>query len=238
MTADHALPLLLGLAAGVATFAGGYLTMRLTRLLGIVLGLCAGIVLGVAMLDLVPQALALNRQAMPRLFTMLAICLGAASLLLADHVLPRLTRRARGAQGHLGPASLTLHSLFDGAGIGLAFHLSATTGWSVALAVLTHDLADGINIVGLTLSTSSNRAAWRWLVLNACAPVIGVLLALSIDLSQTALALILGVLSGLFLAIALTELLPRSFRLNGPRRTLATAACGMILVYVWVSSGA
>lgn len=238
MTADEALPLLLGAMAGLATFAGGYLTMRLTRLLGIVLGLCAGIVIGVAVLDLAPQALALNRQPTPRLLTMLAICLGAASIVAADHLLPRITPRAHRVRGCLGPASLTLHSLIDGAGIGLAFHLSATTGWSVALAVLTHDLADGINIVGLTLSTSDSRAAWRWLVLNACAPLAGVLLALSVDLSPTALAVVLGMLAGLFLAIALTELFPRSFRLNGLKGAIATAACGMFLVYAWVSAGA
>ena len=61
-------------------------------------------------------------------------------------------RAERDRAGHLGPASLTAHSLLDGLGIGLAFQVAPAIGVVVAVAVLAHDVADGVNTVTLSLS--------------------------------------------------------------------------------------
>lgn len=54
-----------------------------------------------------------------------------------------------------------LHSLLDGMGIGFASQIDARAGWLVALAVLTHDLADGVNTVGPCLAAEADDAARR-----------------------------------------------------------------------------
>ena len=50
-------PLAFGFAAMLATLAGGLLALRLRHRIGLVLGVTAGIVVGVALFDLVPEAL-------------------------------------------------------------------------------------------------------------------------------------------------------------------------------------
>lgn len=54
-------PVAFGLAASLATLAGGLLALRLRRRIALILGLTAGVVLGVAIFDLVPEAIELGR---------------------------------------------------------------------------------------------------------------------------------------------------------------------------------
>src|SRR5438270_150143 len=50
-----------GLAAGAATLLGGFLALRLSSRIHLVLGFSAGAVIGVALLDLLPEAMQLGR---------------------------------------------------------------------------------------------------------------------------------------------------------------------------------
>ena len=49
---------------------------------------------------------------------------------------------------------LSIHSFIDGLGIGLAFHLSTSTGLLVFIAVVSHDFADGMNTAGIAYAAS------------------------------------------------------------------------------------
>ncbi|MEJ0064485.1 MAG: hypothetical protein WDM85_02960 [Caulobacteraceae bacterium] len=85
------------------------------------------------------------------------------------------TLRAAAQGGDLGPASLTAHSLVDGLGIGLAFQIAPAIGVVVAVAVLAHDIADGVNTVTLSLSSGGGAARARsWLIADAAAPLVGI----------------------------------------------------------------
>jgi zinc transporter ZupT len=227
------LPLLFGILASAATLLGGLLALRLQNRATLVLGLAAGIVLGVALFDLIPEAveLATGQYEMHQLFAWLGLGVGAYLLL---HQLP-------GADGpqpwqvHLGPASLTLHSFIDGAMIGIAFQVSAEIGWLIAAAVLTHDVADGINTVSLSLARSGPRMARRWLLINGAAPLAGTLVGLLIAVPEGVMAPLLAVFGGVFLYIGACELVPRSHARDPRLRvTLATLA-GMVLM--WVVTG-
>ena len=83
----HSLDLLLiglGLAAGVATLAGGALALRLQSRIHLILGFSAGAVIGVALLDLLPEALNLGGKG----DTVLAFCaLGFMAYLAIDRAL-------------------------------------------------------------------------------------------------------------------------------------------------------
>ena len=83
---------------------------------------------------------------------------GFCGYMLLERALRAATERQT---GHLRPASLTLHSLVDGLGIGLAFQVAPAIGVVVAVAVLAHDFADGINTVTLSLSGGGARGAPR-----------------------------------------------------------------------------
>lgn len=234
--AGQLLPILFGVAASVSTLLGGLLAMRLGSRIHLVLGLTAGIVLGVAFFDLVPEALELGADSYEVRTVLAALAAGFAGYMVIDRLLAghdaHSVMRAR-----LGPISLTLHSLLDGLGIGLAFQISPAIGGVIAFAVLTHDLADGVNIVGLCLAGSRRMDARRWLAINAAAPLAGVIGAGFIRLPAPALALLLAVFAGVFLYIGACELVPRSYGASPRPWTTAATLFGMLLMCAVVSLG-
>jgi zinc transporter ZupT len=216
-----------GLAASGATLLGGVLGIRMAHRIVLVLGLTAGIVLGVALFDLVPEALSLGLS--PHA-TLAWVGAGLGCYMLFERVLGSVGR-ARAWRAHLGPATLCLHSLMDGMGIGLAFQISPGVGGMVALAVLTHDLADGVNIVSLCLAAERHVAARRWLLVNGLAPLAGVLLGLVLRVPSGLLAPLMAVFAGVFLYIGACELVPRSYALDGRLRTTLASLAGMATMF-------
>ncbi len=224
-------PIMFGVAAAAATLMGGLLALRFSSRIVLVLGVTAGVVLGVSLFDLVPEALELAvPRWSPRAVTgWMAVGLGA--YMVVDRAFERTERLPARWRAHFGPATLTLHSFFDGIGIGLAFQIDTHAGWIVAIAVLTHDVADGVNTVSLCLAAQAENAARRWLLLNAAAPLLGVLLGLGIAISPGMLAPLLAMFGGVFLYIGACELLPRSSALDPRLRTTLASLSGMALMF-------
>ena len=232
----NTVPLAFGVAATAATLAGGVLAMRLRQRIVLILGITAGMVLGVAVFDLMPEAVELARGAWSTRALVGFVAIGLGLYMLLDRLFGAARWLPARYRMHLGPATLTLHSLMDGLGIGFAFQIDTQAGWLVALAVLTHDLADGVNTVSLCLAARSEEAARRWLVLNGAAPMFGVLIGLSIKLPALLLAPLMAVFAGVFLYIGACELLPRSYALDPRLRTTIASIGGMALMFVVTSA--
>ena len=223
---------LLGVAAFVSTLAGGVLALRLGERIRLITGLSAGAVVGLAIFDLVPEAFRIGGGALGLQAVMLAVALGFAIYMVAHRTLERLSGSV--APNHLGAASLTLHSVFDGLGIGLAFKLSPVVGQAVAIAVLAHDLCDGINIVSVALigaGPQARRAARGWLGVNAAAPLGGIAVASLVPVSAATFAPLTAGFAGVFLYIGAAELLPRSYAGLPSAWTSAATVVGMLGIY-------
>jgi len=223
--------IVLGLAAAAATLAGGALALRLAGRIHLILGFSAGAVMGVALLDLLPEALELSAGRIGAVTA--CVALGFMAYLTADRALAMSGPGAR--RGHLGAGSLTIHSITDGLAIGLSFQVSPAAAAVVTLAVLAHDVSDGINTVNVSLAGMAGRTwARRWLLADAAAPLVGILLSRLVSVPRGALALMLAAFAGFFLCIGATELIPASHERH-PRAwtTIATlAGCGTIWVVV------
>jgi len=209
--------LLLGFAALVATLLGGAFALRYQDKLHLILGFSAGAVLGVALFDLLPEAfdLADKHYATPTIT--LFVALGFFTFMFLNRVLllhpedEEHGGHGEHRQGTLGAASLSLHSFLDGVGIGLAFKVSTTVGVVVAVAVLAHDFSDGINTVSVILrNRGKGIRALRWLLLDALAPLLGVVSTYFFTLSDATLGILLSVFCGFFLYIGASDLLPES----------------------------
>lgn len=231
-----ALPAIVGLATGAATLAGGALALRARSAIGLMLAFSCGAVLGVALFDLLPEALALAGAGGASRVTSFA-AIGFALYFVVD----RFALMAAGDAGHrgyMGPGSLTIHSFTDGLGIGFAFQVSAAVAAIVALAVLAHDLCDGVNTVTLSLSGGARRRTARnWLLADAAAPLAGIGVAQLVRIPQSSLALLLALFAGFFLYIGAAELLPQTLdrRLTSIVATLA--GLGMIWAVVALAGG-
>ena len=224
------LPLGFGLAASAATLLGGLLALRFQQRITLVLGLAAGVVLGVALFDLVPEALEMSRDLYAPRTVLGYVALGLGAYLLLDRSLGSAARIPSWWRAHIGPASLTLHSFLDGMGIGLAFQISADIGWVVALAVLTHDIADGVNTVSLSLASTRPGLARRWLAINGMAPLLGVIVGLVVRIPDYLLAPLLAAFGGVFLYIGACELIPRSHARDPRLRVTVASLAGILLM--------
>jgi len=225
----------IGLATGTATMAGGVLALRLKSTLGLLLAFASGAVVGVALFDLLPEALELGRASHPLSAMTTAAASGFAAYFAVDRLVPVVTAAEGRHRGHLGAASLTLHSLMDGLGIGFAFQASAAAGIVVAFAVLAHDLVDGLNTVTLSLSGGLKRTtARRWLMADAAAPLVGIGASRLLTVRQPLLALLLAVFAGFFLYIGASELLPRSQDQHRRTTTVLVTVLGLAMIYAVV----
>jgi zinc transporter ZupT len=238
------LPLLLSLAAFGATFAGGLLAARLRDRLGVLSAFAAGVLIAVAFFDLLPEAIAIATTLATPIRLVLYF---TASGFLFLYVLERyvsvhrvceegVCKNLRHPKGGLfGAIELSAHSLMDGFAIGLAFRFDTKVGLLVAIAVLAHDFSDGLNTVTIMLgSGNSLRSSLRMLLVDAAAPVLGVLASLVIKPSEKFLVLVLAFFAGGFLYLGAGDLLPEAHERNPPLPTVAASLAGFALILVVV----
>ena len=225
--------LLVGLATGVATILGGSLALRFESRIHLILGFSAGAVIGVAMFDLLPEALEMGRRTYGLANITAIAAVGFVGYLIVDRLFLIATAGRTGGRGHLGAGSLTLHSFLDGLGIGLGFQVSWAVGIVLAIAVLAHDFSDGVNTVTLSLSGSGDpRTARRWLIADAAAPMLGIGVSRLLTLSPSHLALIVAAFAGFFLYIGASELIPDSHQRHPRLWTTVATVLGVAVIYL------
>jgi ZIP family zinc transporter len=135
----------------------------------------------------------------------------------------------------LGAGSLAVHSFLDGFAIGLAFQVSEAAGAVLAAAVLMHDFSDGINTVGMVLGkTGERRMAWRWLLVNAAAPVLGAAATMVVSLPKETVGLLLALFAGFFVYISASDLLPESYHDHPTFWTTAMTILGVAVIFLVV----
>lgn len=224
---------ILGLAAAGATFLGGGFALRHYDKLHLILGFSAGAVMGVALFDLLPEAFDLATKRYAASTLTLIVAAGFFAFMLLSRVVLLHPEGGEEHGGSLEAATLCVHSFLDGMGIGLAFKVSTAVGAIVAAAVLAHDFSDGINTVGVVLKDrAKNRAALRWLVVDALAPLAGVAATAFFTLRPTTLGLVLALFCGFFLYIGASDLLPESHHRHPKALTGLMNVAGALVVFL------
>ncbi len=237
--------ILIALGAVCATLLGGFFALHFKDKLHLVLGFSAGAVIGVAFFDLLPEALDLASKYHEISTVTAVVALGFALFMVFDRFFSLHSHsheeaeechnehhHMHGGRGTLGAGSLSIHSFLDGFGIGLAFQVSTAVGVIVAAAVLAHDFSDGINTVNLVLKNGGKvRDAFRWLWVDALAPVVGILATLFIHVSESSLSLILALFCGFFLYIGASDLLPESHHAHPTFWTTFMSMLGIATLY-------
>jgi ZIP family zinc transporter len=228
---------LVSFAAFAMTLLGGAVALRFKDRLHLILGFSAGAVIGVAFFDLLPEALSLAAPAYAVPAVLAVVAGGFVAYMVLDRALspatPAAAEPAAWSRGALGAASLSVHSFMDGFAIGLGFKVSAPVGLIVAAAVLVHDFSDGINTVGVVLGArGGDRAARRWLLVDAAAPVLGVACTLLLDFPPQTLGLTLALFAGFFIYMSASELLPESYHDHPTALTTGMTVLGVLVLYL------
>jgi len=232
--------ILFGFFASLATFLGGMFAIKFKDKLHLIHGFSAGAVMGVVFFDLLPEAIELASSKYEILSITSVISLGFLTYLILDRTI--YFRYCQGEEcknpvhkGKLGAGTLSIHSFLDGMAIGLAFQSSFVLGLAITIAVLAHDFSDGINTVSMILgSKGTKKEAFKWLLVDAVSPFLGVLSTLFFVVSKDALGLILALFCGFFLYIGASDLLPESHHDHPKKITTIMTVVGAFLIFLVV----
>lgn len=136
----------------------------------------------------------------------------------------------------LGPVAslgILFHSLLDGIAIAIGFEIDPTLGLVTALAVMIHELPEGIFTLSILLHSKMKlKRAVLWTFLVALATPIGAILTLVFapNLTEQTLGILLAIAGGSFLYIAASDLIPEAHK----ARSIPTGALmlfGLLLMF-------
>ena len=183
-----------------------------TRLVPPLISYAVGTLIGVALLALVPEALA---QLPPRP-AMLTLAAGiVAFFLLEKAVIWRHCHDDEQCHVHTSAAPLVIigdafHTFVDGAVIAAAVVTSIPLGLTTTLAVATHEIPQEVGDVAILLRAGYSR--WRAFTLNVLSGAGGILGAAAMTLASRlvpqALPYVLAFAAGNFLYVAMADLIP------------------------------
>lgn len=229
--------IVLTVIALISTLFGGLFALKYRNSLCGFFAFSAGSLIAVSFLDLLPESIGLaDRVGLNVRYIGLMIVGAFLFYTFLERIF--MTHHHHEDEGHghimgpIGAGSLVLHSFVDGIAIGAAFLVNSSIGLIVALAVISHDFTDGINTVTLMLKNKhKSRNALFFLIADSLAPVLGVLFASTIFISDRVLALLLAFFVGEFIYLGASNLLPE-LREEKSLKILLWMLLGVVVIYV------
>jgi zinc transporter ZupT len=228
--------------AFAATLSAGIFAKKLKNRIGIVCAFSAGFFIALSLFEFLPDILVLLPTAqinLDRVF--LTAVIGFVSLFAINRSFSRLhVKKHTMAQntfqpriGLLSSLEFCSHSFLEGIAIGVSFQLQFGLGIFIAMAVISHDICDGISTLAIMLdSGNSLRSSMRLLLIDAVAPALGAISTLFFGIPNFILVYVLSFLLGSFLYIGSGILLPDAYRMNRPITTLAFFMTGFFLILI------
>jgi zinc transporter ZupT len=222
---------MMSVLAGLASVVGGGVTLWFTlsqERMQQLMALGAGFLVGGALFAMLPGAL----HADPH---------GAVYVALGYLGLYAIRSITAGGRHHgAGPAEasawaalagLLLHSLFDGAALGVAARADRELGMMAFTAIFLHKLPEGFSLATVVLSaTGSRRLALAGAGAVGLATVAGAVLAGAwAASSHLSVGALMGIAAGSFLYIGTAEMLPSVVR-TGPHTWLVLVGASMVFL--------
>lgn len=186
------------------------------------ISLAAGVLLTSAALHLLPESIELTEKkggvfSSPYFF----LLVGFGFLYILEQVIVIHTCAEEECDTHsfgiISALGIGFHSLLDGIVIGVGFEVSFTIGLVTSLAVLLHELPEGIFTLSILLHAGLRlKKAILYTVLVALATPVGALLAFFLikNVSMTLLGNLLAVAAGTFLYIGASDLIPQTHKIS------------------------
>ena len=230
------LSLTLGLVAGLADVLGGVLLVRRSpsaRALRYFVALGSGFMLAAAVLEMVPEGLALSPKWAPML-----ILAGYCGVHLLEHTLVPHFHFGEETHHHEFVSArtsysvllgLATHTFFDGVAIGSGFVVSHWLGWIIFVAVFLHKIPEGFTVASVMLAGGQGRrAALNSALFLGATTLLGVLV---INLEPSWVRVGLPLSAGVTIYVAATDLVPEVNREPGIRMALVFFA-GVVVFFL------
>jgi ZIP family zinc transporter len=201
----------------VSTGLGGLAALRYRDSIHLLVAYSAGAVVGVVLFDVLPEIFG-KGGGPPH------VMLATGAAFLGFHVLERLGHAHDREEEHddhvigaVSAAALSAHSFIDGLAIGVGFQADARLGTLIAIAVVTHDFADGLNTVTVVLAHGGGtRRAARWLFMDMVTPLAGAVTGVLIPIKPDIIPWFMAAFAGTFLYVGASDLLPETHQDPSP----------------------
>ncbi len=225
-----------GILAGLATITGIYMVLHRQRWATensvFFISFSAGVILTIAFLHLLPEAIDTNRNA---LFIVLITLI---SFYILEHMLVIHSCKEGECEVHpigiLAFIGLCFHSLLDGIVIGVGFEAGFSIGIVASMGVLLHEIPEGITITSILLHAgyTRKRAVVFGYIVGFATPLgaMGSYFFIR-DVTPETLGILLAVAAGSFTYIGASDLLPETHK-NFRKGNILLVLSGMILVYI------
>lgn len=203
--------------AGFSTVAGVYLVRYFgewTKRNSLnMISFAGGVLVGTTFFELLPEASSLNSN------WIYAAAVGLIALFLVEHFMVIHECHEEVCDVHtmgtVGAIGIGLHSLIDGIVIGVGFEVSFALGLLTSLAVIVHELPEGVFTYTLLIADQvpeRRSLLYSWIV--ALATPIGAVITYLVlrELSPAILGIMLALAGGTFLYVGVADLLPQIHR--------------------------
>ncbi len=233
--------LIFSISTFFSTLLGGLFGIKFKDRLHLIISFTAGVLISVTFFDIIPEIFKVTAE------NQLDITLPMVALIagfLAIHILEKAAvlhhahedqyaSHKHPAVGLISALGLSFHSFLDGVGIGLGFHVSYQFGLLITVAVIAHDFSDGLNTVSLMLiNKNTTKRTVVLLLLDALAPILGVLATYFFTIPDSILVLYLGFFAGFLLYIGASDLLPEAHSQHSSFKLIGLTLSGIIFIFL------
>ncbi len=223
----------LAVMAGLAAVAGGGMTLLVSRERMAELGaLGAGLLLGGALLSMLPEALHAGGARAP-----LLVAAGYFGMFLVRNLWRQAGDGVHPGSALAAATGLLLHSVVDGGALTVALLTDPRLGMATFLAILLHKLPEGFSLASLMLAaTASRRTALAATAAVGLATIVGAFLPLVwYREGLVSHGVLLGLAAGSFLYVGASDLIPT---VGGKgRRTALLVLLGALVISLLIRSG-
>ncbi len=230
--------LAISIIAGLSTIVGVYIVRTFKewtkRNTTPIIAVAAGIIFGTAFLELVPESVELAGTIWPYWLLAGFVLFFILEQFMVMHACSDKDDPCSHSPSRTAVLGIGLHSLVDGMLIGLGFEVSTAVGVIATIAVIVHELPEGVfSYTLLTHGGVQERKAvfYSWLI--ALATPVGTLLTLLLvrGWSEQVVGALLALTAGNFIYIAATDLIPETHKKSAKSSTILVIV-GIIIVYV------
>jgi len=248
--------LFLSIIAGVAGMGiGGLLTAlfgsKSDKLIGIFLSFSGGVMISIAFVELIPEAVQLSSIAI----MVVGLFIGAALVFALHYLMDNISHTGGKSKVHDSFAeyfhsgdiiskksnmlrsgmimifAISLHNIPEGLAMGAAGNYDAALGLTLAIIIGLHNIPEGMAVSApLILGGLSKLKAVVITLLAGATTVLGAAVGILIgSISETAVALSFGAAAGAMLYVVLGEILPQSIVMSKDRIPTIFAFLGMVV---------
>lgn len=247
---DLAIPVIFyGVIAGLATLSGIYIMGKnqewALKNSHYVNSFAAGLIMALVFFHLIPEAVELSEGNS----AFIALFLGFFSFFLLEsfivihsgseiHYCLDEDEEEDASSHHLSQlgimtfSGLAFHSLLDGIIIGVGFGRSAEIGFLAAIAVILHEVPEGVTSFSIINRGMPDKAKILSIIVAIATPF-GAILSLFFigNLSESLIGFLLALAAGTFIYVAASDLIPGAHASNN-LQNLASFLLGAIFIYI------